>query len=83
MHTEVSEEYLGDIDPKQLRTILLNLFNTNNFSSSIPEIFGCAVIEGDTPMMVMGEFEYSWEGDPKTSVPTERRPISVRIKATS
>ena len=73
------DEYLGDIHLKQLSTMLFSLANTNNFKSSIPEIFGGAVFEIEQPLMVMADFEYTWEGDSKTTMPIGRRFVGLHI----
>lgn len=78
-HQQIGDEYLGDIHPKQLSTMLLSLTKTNDFKSSIPEIFGGAVIEADQPLMVMADYEYTWDGDPKTTMPTARRFVGLHI----
>lgn len=78
-HQNICDEYLGDIDPKQLSVMLLNLSNTNNCVSSIPEIFGGAVIDADKPLMVMADFEYTWDGDPKITLPVNRRFVGLHI----
>jgi hypothetical protein len=61
--------------------MLLSLTKTNNFKSSIPKIFGGAVIESDKPLTVMADFEYTWDGDSKTTLPTGRRFVGLRLFA--
>lgn len=79
LHQHFCDEYLGDIDPKQLSTMLLSLTNTNESKSSIPEILGDALIEPDKRLMVMAEFEYTVDTDRKTTQSTGRRCVGLLI----
>lgn len=79
LHQFFCDEYLGDIDPKQLSTMLLSLTNTNECKRIVAEILGNAVIEADKRLMVMAEFEYTVDTDRKTTQSTGRRCVSLLI----
>jgi hypothetical protein len=79
LHQQFCDEYLGDIDAKQLNTMLLSLTNTNECKSSIPEIFGGALIEPDKRLMVIAEFEYTVDTDRETTQSPGRRCVGLYI----
>lgn len=79
LHQFFCDEHLGDIDTKQLSTMLLSLTNTSECNSSIREILGDALIESDNRLMVMGEFEYTVDTDRRTTQSTERRCVGLLI----
>ena len=78
-HQHFRDEHLGDIDTKQLSTMLLSLTNTNECKNSIPEILGGALIEADKRLMVLAEFEYTVDTDRKTTQSTGRRCVGLYI----
>jgi hypothetical protein len=80
MHQNICDEYLGDIDAKQLSTMMLSLTNINKYVSSIPEIVGGAILEADKPLMVSADYEYTYDGDPMTTKPTGRRFVGLHIE---
>ena len=79
LHQHFYDEYLGDIDPKELSTMLLSLTNNNDFKNSIPEVFSGAPFEADMRLMVMAEFEYTVDTDRKTTQSTKRRCVGLLI----
>ena len=79
MHQHFRDEHLGDIDTKQLSTMLLSLTNTNECKNSIPEILGGALMEADKCLMVLAEFEYMVDTDRKTTQSTGRRCVGLYI----
>lgn len=77
-HKQTMPEYLGDINPELL---LQNLTNINPHHSSIDEIrFGLAELEKRGKVLtVNANFEYTWEGDPKTTIPVAKRFVGIII----
>ena len=80
MQQNICDECLGDLDPKQLSTMLLSLTNINKYVSGIPEIVGGAILEAAKSLMFSADFEYTYAGDPMTTKPTGRRFVGLRIE---
>jgi hypothetical protein len=79
LHQHFYDEYLGNIDTKQLSTMLLSLTSPSGYKNSIPEILGDALMETNKRLMVMAEFEYTVDTDPKSTQPTGRRCVGLLI----
>lgn len=65
MHKQICGEYLGGISAELL---LQNLTNINHNCNTIDDIR--EFVRGFT---VTAEYEFEWEGDPKTTMPTGQR----------
>jgi hypothetical protein len=79
LHQHFYDEYLGNIDTKQLSKMLLSLTGTNDLKNSIPEILGDEFVQGDERLMDMAEFEYTVDTDRNTTQSTGRRCVGLLI----
>ena len=78
MHNNICSEYLGDIDAELL---LQNLTNTNNHFNTIDELRSgpAELAKHGTVLTVMADYEFEWQGDPKTTKPTSKRFVRLTV----
>jgi hypothetical protein len=75
METKQVDVYLGSLDQKHFTTMLLNL--AGGSEDGMSEIIQDDVEQAE--YTVRGTYEYTWEGDPATTLPSGRRLVCVCI----